>query len=150
MKVIKPDFSKSLQQLENIFWEDYAFPTPLIEKAHIYRKIPINDLLPSEIRLLIGQNIGLQFLIPKAIEILEIDILTDADFYEGDLLSAILTCDKDYWSNHKEIKQRVRTLLSDKISEIENQTIDNSLRQVIKKINKFRQSEDLKNALLYC
>ena len=51
---------------------------------------------------MIGQNIGLNFLIPIAIEKLKQNILAEGDFYEGDLLKSVLTSETDYWKRENE------------------------------------------------
>lgn len=51
---------------------------------------------------MIGQNIGLDYLIPLAIDKLKDNILAEGDFHEGDFLKNVLTCNKKYWLNNKE------------------------------------------------
>ena len=46
---------------------------------------------------MIGQQISLRYLIPRAITILEANPLAEGDMYPGDLLSAVLHTDKTYW-----------------------------------------------------
>lgn len=55
---------------------------------------------------MIGQDIGLPFLIPLALDILETNILAEGDYYGGDLLNAVLTSDCNFWrANHHYWKQ---------------------------------------------
>lgn len=56
--------TQSIEQLENDFWKESDFPTGLVERCYQYRKIPIGDLTPAQLRMLIGQQIGLKYLIP--------------------------------------------------------------------------------------
>ncbi|MEO9570587.1 MAG: contact-dependent growth inhibition system immunity protein [Polaribacter sp.] len=51
---------------------------------------------------MIGQDIGLYFLIPLAIGELEKYILVEGDFYEGDLLKMVLMSDVNYWKKEKD------------------------------------------------
>jgi hypothetical protein len=51
---------------------------------------------------MIGQSIGLDYLIPMAIDVLIENILAEGDFYEGDLLKSVLTSDKSYWKKSTE------------------------------------------------
>ena len=46
---------------------------------------------------MIGQSIGLNYLVPLAIEVLKENILAEGHFYDGDLLNSVLTSDKVYW-----------------------------------------------------
>ena len=54
------------------------------------RRKPLRDLTDEEIRLAIGQKMGLRFLMPLAVERLDINPLVAGDFYEGALLYYVL------------------------------------------------------------
>jgi len=118
MKHFMLDKTKSIEQLENDIWSDSNFPTTLVEKCYHFRKLAIKDLSVEQFRLLIGQNIGLTFLIPSAVEILRENILSAGNFYEGDLLSAVLSSENSYWLANPEIRMALTTLLSEKRVEI--------------------------------
>jgi hypothetical protein len=102
---MKNYINNTLEQLENDYWKDYNFETNLIKNCHEYRKIKLKDLTVEQIRLLIGQNIGLKYLIPIALDFLDNNILCEGDLYEGGLLSNILKVENEYWlSNYKSYK----------------------------------------------
>jgi len=63
---------------------------------------PLSEFEIEDLRILIGQSIGLKFLIPLAIEELEKNILAEGHFYEGDLLKFVLMSDVKYWKQEKE------------------------------------------------
>ncbi len=84
--------SKTLEELENDYWEVSENDTNLIRKCMRLRKKTITSFSIEELRILISQNIGLKYLIPKAIIILEADPIASGDFYEGDLLKAVINC----------------------------------------------------------
>jgi hypothetical protein len=87
----------SVEQLENEYWKEADFPTGLVERCFRYRKIPIGDLTPEQLRILIGQQIGLKYILPLALKILEQNLLTEAYLYEGDLLASVLDVDASFW-----------------------------------------------------
>ena len=68
---------------------------------------------------MIGQNIGLNFLIPLAIDELKQNKLAEGDFYEGDLLKSVLTSDTDYWKMEKENWSLVVNLFKEKSKELD-------------------------------
>lgn len=103
--------TKSIEQLENDYWQDIAFPTGLVERCYLYRRIPIGNLTAGQIRTLIGQQIGVKFLIPLALEMLKKDILMEAELYEGDLLEAVLKIKKPFWEQNPIIKSEVFHLI---------------------------------------
>jgi hypothetical protein len=49
---------------------------------------------------MIGQQISLRFLVPRALAVLEPNHLVEGDSYPGDLLDAVLRIDKSYWHEH--------------------------------------------------
>ena len=92
--------SKSIEQLENDYWKDeIEFPSNLVINCHKYRKIPIKDLTIEQLRLLISQKIGIDYLTEIAIEKLEQNILAEGDLYEGDLLEAVLGLPTEFWTD---------------------------------------------------
>ncbi|SDF18796.1 contact-dependent growth inhibition system immunity protein [Chitinophaga filiformis] len=106
--------TKSIEQLENDYWKDIEFPTGLVERCYRYRRIPIGNLTPGQIRTLISQQIGLTFLMPLALEMLRKDVLIETELYEGDLLSAVLTADISFWKQYPAIKSEVFQLIEAK------------------------------------
>ena len=63
-------------------------------------KRALKNFETEDLRILIGQNIGNEYLIPLAIRILEKDILAAGNFYEGDLLVSVLRSDGEYWKKN--------------------------------------------------
>ena len=93
--------SKSLEQLEKDYWrEPQEYPTTVVKRSYEYRKKPLTDLTIEEIRLLISQSIGLEHLVPLALEKLDENILAEGDFYEGDLLVALSNVPTEFWVKH--------------------------------------------------
>jgi len=88
MKTLENNWKqKSIENPEKEFWgQPPTNSTSLVEKVHRQRTIQIEKLKPKDIRLLIGQNVGLKYLIPVALDILQDELFIDAEFYEGDLL----------------------------------------------------------------
>lgn len=61
---------------------------------------------------MIGQREGLMFLLPLAIETLEIEPLVDATYYPGDLLCAVLTSSAGFWRRNPELRCRLETIIA--------------------------------------
>jgi hypothetical protein len=92
------DTTKSLEQLENSYWSDeIEFPSALVINCHLYRKKALDTLTVEELRLLIGQNIGLPYLTPIALNILENNPFAKGDCYPGDLLHNTLRSNVSHW-----------------------------------------------------
>ena len=82
----------TLEQLEKNDWGDADAPTWLVQECHRLRRKPIEEFSTEDLRIMIGQNIGLKYLVPRALEVLRKNPLAAGDFYEGDLLSAVIRC----------------------------------------------------------
>jgi hypothetical protein len=65
----------------------------------------------EDIRLLIGYGIGLQYLVPMALQILEKDPLAEGEDYVGDLLINVLDIDPEYYELKPEEKRSVEKIL---------------------------------------
>jgi hypothetical protein len=96
------DFSKSLQELEGADWGEPTYPSRLVIECHRLRRVPLNDLTPDNLRMLIGQEIGLAYLVPRALTLLAADPLLEEDYgyYPGDLLWVVLTLPTTFWQEH--------------------------------------------------
>jgi hypothetical protein len=96
------DLNKSLEILENDIWQEPDYDNHLVTICHKLRKKVLSDFDIENLRIMIGQNIGLKFLIPIAIKKIQNNILAEGDFYEGDLLKSILESDPDFWKSNRE------------------------------------------------
>jgi hypothetical protein len=140
MKAPKFDIRKSIEQLEKIVWDDNDLPTALVEKVHRYRKIPVCDLSIEQMRLLIGQNVGLSYIIPQAIIKLRENIFAEGDMYEGDLLAAVLTSEIAFWNENPGLKQEMEQVLTLHKKEIEESIAGNKNRKLPRLIETFKGS----------
>jgi hypothetical protein len=104
---------KSLENLERDVWR---FPpkdtTPLVERVYKLRTIQIENLEPSDLRFLIRQKIGLKYLIPIALDVLQNNIFIETEFYNGDLLQSLLLVDEEFWEDNNTHKEDLDNLLS--------------------------------------
>jgi contact-dependent growth inhibition (CDI) system CdiI-like immunity protein len=64
------------------------------------RHVPLREFNSEDLRIMIGQNIGLQYLVPLALERLDRHSLTHGDYYPGDLLASTLRADHNFWRDH--------------------------------------------------
>jgi len=124
--------TKSIEQLEKDIWKNPSeFPTDMVEKCYRYRKISIAELTDEQIRLLISQQIGTEHLIGIALEKLERNILTECDFYEGDLLVAVSNLPTEFWNENQSEFQKFKKLV-----ELNSELIINELGE--KKFDKLK------------
>lgn len=79
----------TLEQLEGDLWPEPDFPSYLLRTSHLLRKKKLGEFSVEDLRIMLGQSIGANYLLPKALGVLEENPLACGDFFEGDLLVAI-------------------------------------------------------------
>lgn len=91
----------SLEQLENDFWQPSSpEDSHLVKTVHLLRSKTVSSLEVEDLRIMIGQEVGTEVLIPIALERLECEPLLEGDYYPGDLLVAVLRVKSEYWNGH--------------------------------------------------
>ena len=98
------DRSKTLQELEGDDWGKPEFQSHVVTNAHRLHRVPVREFTLEDLRLLISQQIGLQYLIPIALERLHGDPFVEGDCYPGDLLAAVLRADSRFWIASPELR----------------------------------------------
>lgn len=109
------DLNRSISELEGWKWksaipgEDHSYVTQRFYELH---NRPVSDLDLSDIRFLIGQNSGLKYLVPLAIEKLKENLFVEVEYYPGDLFCSLLLINNEpnYWSEHSSYRQELITL----------------------------------------
>jgi len=140
----KENENRTIEDLEKDYWAPPStFPTELVKKVFLLRQKRLKDFDSNDLRILISQNVGLKFLVPKVINILQNDILHEAIYYPGDLLSAILDVESNYWVNNPlELSLFVSILKKSKYQiNIDNES-DEVDEELITSINKFLSKYD--------
>ncbi|TFF38916.1 contact-dependent growth inhibition system immunity protein [Mucilaginibacter psychrotolerans] len=115
---------KTLENLEKNKWPDDDSDYRLVNRIAALRKIPLNDFSVEDMRLMICQNEGLDYLIPLAIGVLTNDILAEGDIYEGDLLQSVLRVNVGFWIENKDYWKTLNDLVAGNVKRIEERRID--------------------------
>ena len=97
---------KTLDELEGIVWGEPTFDSHLVTTCCRLRTKPIDEFTVEELRIMIGQKIGLDHLMPLAIVALERDPLAEGDHYPGDLLANVVGCG-EWLRSHPNLLLRV-------------------------------------------
>jgi hypothetical protein len=105
------DRARSLDELEGVAWGQSEYDSALVLTCHRLRQKPLLQFTVEDLRVMIGQDIGLPFLIPLAIEELEKDPFACGDFYPGDLLNAVLRIQSVFWEDHVQLSKRLYELV---------------------------------------
>jgi hypothetical protein len=98
---------KSLEELRAAPSTGLEGGSYLLSQLRRLRTVPLKELRMEDIRLLIGQSLGLGFLVPMALDHLEAHPLAAGDFYPGDLLKNVMEAPQSFWNNHTELRERL-------------------------------------------
>lgn len=93
--------NQSIEELENCIWGEAELDTYVIQTTLVARKKAISQLTHEEIRVLISQKVGLKYVLPIAVAILNNNPLEEVRHYEGDLLSVCLKLSFEDWSDNQ-------------------------------------------------
>jgi len=117
---------KSLESLEKKTWPALSSDegSYLIRTCNLLRKKQLQDFTTEDMRIMIGQEIGLYFLMPLVIETLTNDLFAEGDMYEGDLLKNVLDVDTKFWDDNKNYWQQLNEITKDRRQEITKMKFD--------------------------
>jgi hypothetical protein len=104
----------TIEQLERDVWPDPGpDATYLIRRCTQLRRAPIAGFTVEDLRIMLGQAIGVPFLLPRAVRILCADPLAEGHYHPGDLLTAVLRLPDAAWENLESDRQRLASVLAE-------------------------------------
>jgi hypothetical protein len=118
---------KTIESLEKDAWGPDTYNSHLTSTIHQLRKKVLNDYTVEDMRITIGQQMGLPYLVPLAIEVLKENISAEGDFYEGDLLGVVLKINAKFWKDNNEYWKAVNSLIKTKKQKVMQMKIDTDI-----------------------
>jgi len=115
---------KTLTYLEKDEWKQPDNVSRLVARTIELRKIPLGKFTTEDLRLMIGQQFSLDYLVPLAFETLSVDLFAEGDFFEGDLLKNVLSIRTEFWDNNKVYWLRLNDLIKNRRNEIVDKKFD--------------------------
>ena len=107
LRRIRAQEGRTLNDLDPPAWGPPTYDSGLVIRCHALREKPLSDFTVGDLRVMIGQEISLRHLVPRAISVLEEDPLAEGDYYPGDLLNAVLSIDRHYWHSNPGDRARI-------------------------------------------
>jgi len=104
------DRTKTLTELEGNDWGEPPYPSYLITTVYAVRKKPIGSLCNEELRVAIGQEMGLRFLLPVALDRLSEEPLSQGHLYPGDLFRSVIGLPSDVWLEEPDLWNRAKEI----------------------------------------
>lgn len=103
----------TIEQLERDVWPN---PGPdatfLVRRCIELRRKPIAEFTVEDLRIMLGQGIGVSALLPRAVQVLVRDPLAEGDYFPGDLLSNVLGLPDSAWSSLGPERKHLATVLA--------------------------------------
>ncbi|MFA8019487.1 contact-dependent growth inhibition system immunity protein [Bremerella cremea] len=110
--MINFDRQKSLQELEQNDWGESSGDTYIMRTCHRLRRVPLSDFTDEDLRVMLSQQVSLPFLVPLALERLQVDPLLEAELYPGDLLGVVLKVPESHWKRHSDASEVLRAIVA--------------------------------------
>lgn len=88
-------------------WVEPAYRSHLVSECRRLRHVKLREYNAEDLRIMIGQQIGLECLIPLALDQLETDPWVFGDVRPGDLLDFTTTIGADFWLPRSGLKLRM-------------------------------------------
>lgn len=103
---------QTLAQLDDVAWPAPApDATRLIKTVYALRNKPIQMLGVEDLRVLLGQQIAVDVLVPRALNLLLHDPLAAGDYYPGDLFTVVVRIPAGYWTENPESVAALRAAI---------------------------------------
>jgi len=103
----------------------------LVKRCIELREKKLVDFDIEDLRLMIGQKEGLQYLIPLALNALIENPFAEGDYYEGDLLESLLKAPYAFWQDHQELIFKMNLVVSKAKAMIDEVDIIDKIKQQI-------------------
>ncbi|MCF0091936.1 contact-dependent growth inhibition system immunity protein [Micromonospora sp. MH99] len=104
----------SIEQLERDVWPapgpDATF---VVRRCTELRRTPLAEFTVEDMRIMLGQEIGVPALLPLAVQVLLREPLAEGAYYPGDLLSTVLRLPDSAWSNLGPQRRRLASVLAE-------------------------------------
>lgn len=110
---------KSLENLEKHNWGEVPQEeSSIVQRTHRLQKVPLEAFTTDDIRFMIGQQVGLSYLLILAMELLQKDLFVEGNYYKGDLLAAVLHIKPGNWKNNREQWLETNQLIQERLDEL--------------------------------
>ena len=123
------DLTKNLKELEGITGKNALpsvedWPSALVSTCERLYEKPLKDFTVEDLRIMIGQHFGLEFLVEMALERLATNPFEQGDCYPGDLLTAVLSLPVNYWREHADLYWDLAAIVQGAVSVIDTMLPD--------------------------
>ena len=130
---------QTLEAIEGESWGDApGDESYLVRTVHRLRRKPLGQFTVEDLRILLGQNVGVEYVLPRALDRLEQDPFAEGDYYPGDLLVAVMTLPAETWSKHPRWADLLQQIVS-RVESVDPATNLDLSDMLLDKIRDFRE-----------
>ena len=108
MKEYPYDRTKSIEELSGYYCFAPDFESNVVLRSHALRRKPLADLEPEDVRMGLIQQVGVSYLVPIAIDMVEQDPYVDVKNFPGEVTVALLAIPFEYWRSNEENRIRMQ------------------------------------------
>ena len=101
------DQSKSIEELSEYCWFAPEYESNIVVTSHALRRKKLADLSLEDIRMGLFQQVGVTYLVPMALEIVEQDPFAESFNFPAEIVLALLLIPHDYWQAHLDVGDRL-------------------------------------------
>jgi len=102
---------KSLTELEGEDWGFSDDESYVVRNCTNLRHKALKEFSVEDLRIMIGQNIGVKYLVPIALDILDARIFSEGMHYPGDLLCNVIRVNPKFYEENQKLKNKVLYLI---------------------------------------
>lgn len=106
-----------------------TYKSSLVLTVHKLRRKPLEEYTIENLRVMIGQQVGLDYLMPLAIEKLTDNPMASGKYYPGDLLQSVLSVVPSFWKTHPDLYADVESVL-DKVVKLINEPTEEDYQTI--------------------
>lgn len=117
---MKWDDNKTLTELEKDNWGEPQSDSYIEKACYNLRNKKIREFDVEDLRIMINQDIGLPYLLPKALQFLEENPLAEGMHYKGDLLCSVLRVNPGFYQSNDGYKVKVEKIVEKALREMKS------------------------------
>jgi hypothetical protein len=102
---------------------------PLVVRCYALRRTPVGELTTEEMRLLLGQDVGVRCILPRVVEVLEADLMVAGDLFPGDILLAALRARDEHWATRPTLRATMEELLRSAVPPVAERAPPGAIRR---------------------
>lgn len=111
MTRLHANLEETLNTLESEDWGEPDYDSYVVRTVYALRRKRLLDLTHKELRLALSQRVGLPYILDLAFFRLRMNPFIGGDFYNGDIIAALVLADQSVWQDRSDLRAELPDLL---------------------------------------